>query len=619
MNPKKFSLIALLCLLCGWTSHAEITVRAYFDPPEIALGDQARYIVEITENDTESMPDTERVTSLPIPETSGLTLRNGRTSSTQQTRIVNSEKTFTTIQTLAVDAVPSATGNYTIPGYQLEYKGNAYPVPVSSLNVLERGADAGPTINELIFLKLDAPETLYLGQTIETHLKLYVSSEARLRGLHDFQKQADGFTSSQLPDDSTESSEIVNGYRYRVISWPIQLTPIRSGMQDLSFQFTLSAQLPNRDSRQNQNRGFNSPFGSSIFDDFFNQTTEQFTVFTDPMQIDVQALPLANQPASFSGAIGDFNLQVFADSESTSVDEPIMLSLKLSGTGNFDRINGPEFPDSAQWRHYKPETSFEAKDASGTRGTKRFDYVFIPQEAGPLKLPEVKFAFFDPETEEYVELASPAIEVEVKPSLRPRVAPQSAPKTTDTSSSLTTPSPTTDLPAVSQKERLLTLDYQPNPGKQIDSNPLNSIWFWAVNLVIAASAIGYLLYRKRIRSRDPVEHARVTAAKSDCKASMKAAEEALAQNSVADFYHAAERAIRAKLSAQSKRSYYAASSNEIVSALESASLSSEQMARIQSILSTNNALRFSGQKHATESMAKCKNMHSQLIQIIKQL
>ena len=100
-------------------------------------------------------------------------------------------------------------------------------------------------------------------------------------------------------------------------------------------------------------------------------------------------------PKSFSGAIGQFNIGVNVDNKSTRVNEPIMLSLKLSGTGNFDRIQAPELLKTDDWRSYPPESNFEADPVNELRGTKRFDYIFVPEKSGTLTLPEVNFSFSD--------------------------------------------------------------------------------------------------------------------------------------------------------------------------------------------------------------------------------
>jgi hypothetical protein len=124
-----------------------------------------------------------------------------------------------------------------------------------------------------------------------------------------------------------------------VLNWTVSITPIQTGAQDLNFQFTVSASLPGQNNRSRDPLGGRG-FGSSLFDDFFTRS-ERFTLYTKPTTVEVLALPTVDKPASFTGAIGDFAMQVYTDRNQTQEGEPIMLSVEISGSGNFDRINGP--------------------------------------------------------------------------------------------------------------------------------------------------------------------------------------------------------------------------------------------------------------------------------------
>ena len=96
MHRFKFTLLLLPWLLALSTS-AEINVTAIFNPPRIALGDKAQYVLEIKETSTSEQPEIERVTSLPIPQSGGLDLTNGRTATSQQTSIINGAREYSVI------------------------------------------------------------------------------------------------------------------------------------------------------------------------------------------------------------------------------------------------------------------------------------------------------------------------------------------------------------------------------------------------------------------------------------------------------------------------------------------------------------------------------------------
>ena len=590
----------ILALFTTSTLIAEIRVSTRFEPARVPAGSTSKYIVEIVETDDSAMPTTEQITSLPIPSDGGLTLRNGRTSTGQSTRITNGIREYTSTQQLIIDAVSSSAGSFTIPAYIFEYKGGRLQAPATTLTVAERSADDAPTVDELIFLKADAPQQLYVGQTTPITLKLYISSSVKLRGLNAFERNADGFTISELPEESSEGVEMLNGSRYNVYSWPLTITPISAGPQDLNFQFTLSAQMPD----QRNTRG--SQFGGGMFDNFFGRS-ERFNIYTPPTQIDVRTLPTKGKPKSFSGAIGDFNMKVTTDTNATRVEEPIMLSLKLSGRGNFDRIKGPELPKTRGWRNYQPEAAFEVDDPQALTGVKRFDYVFIPEQAGSLKLPEVSFSFFDPQTEEYVELTSPALTVKVAPSNRPAIA--TAPTESDDQDA----APAINLTkALSPEELLITLDYRPKPGRLIETDLLSSPWFCSLNSAafVALTAASIVIYRRK-RLHQNADYALAHQAKQALKATVRESQ----SNDAATFYRCAQEAIRLAATTRMKRNLRSADFAELEALFKQSQVADNIIEQARALFNEADNHRFSGRTHN----ADLQSARTQLNTILKAL
>ena len=190
-----------------------------------------------------------------------------------------------------------------------------------------------------------------------------------------------------------------------------------------------------------------------------------------------------------------------------------MLSLKLSGKGNFDRIQGPKLPEAQNWRSYPPESVFESDESQPLEGTKRFDYVFIPEKTGTLELPEVSFSFFDPEVKKYVESTIPAITIEVAPSERP-VIPVPTPENT---MATTTPgSSVNPVKSISPEDLLLTLDYRPKSGRNLSEKLITpgAFFYWINGSLFIAFCISIILtYRRRRLLNDP-KHKLVFDAKS---------------------------------------------------------------------------------------------------------
>ena len=604
MHRFKFTL-ALFSYLFALSTGAEINVTAIFNPPRIALGDKAQYVIEIKETDTSRKPEIESVTSLPIPQSGGLELTNGRTGTSQQTSIINGEREYSVTQQLIIDADAPRVGTFTLPSYVFQYKEQTLRAPSATLQVVERGADAGPTTDELIFLKTDAPAQLYIGQTTAIQLKLYTSKNVRLSGLNSFDRNADGFTISELPD-SQETSEIVNGRSYRVLNWTLTITPIQTGPQDLNFQFTVSASLPGQNNRSRNPLGGRG-FGSSLFDDFFTRS-ERLTLNTEPTTVEVLALPTVDEPASFTGAIGDFAMQVYTDRNQTQAGEPIMLSVEISGSGNFDRINGPTIPETADWRSYEPESNFQSRSAgSALLGTKRFDYVMIPKQAGILEIPEIRFAYFEPVAERYTQLSSPTIEIEVSPSGRP--AAPSGPSTQ------TAQLPSSEILPLQQEltveEALLTLDYRPSSSHQ--TSLWNSPRFWSINTVIAVGlvATGLVLRRKRRLKEDPT-YADQQSAKQELRTTKAAAQKAKVAE---DFYAQTQSAIRLAVTYRTGENHRTANIDTLCEAMLNTGISERAISQTRRLFATADALRFAG-KESNSDLAKAKSEFEEILKAL---
>jgi hypothetical protein len=604
MHRLKFTL-ALFPYLFALITSAEISVTAIFNPPRVALGDKAQYILEIKETDTSRQPEVERVTSLPIPQSGGLELTNGRTGTSQQTSIINGEREYSVTQQLIVDANAPRVGTFNLPTYVFQYKGQTFRAPTATLQVVERGADAGPTSDELIFLKTNAPDQLYIGQTTAIQLKLYISQNVRLSALNSFDRSADGFTISELPD-SEETSEVVNGRSYRVLNWTVSITPIQTGAQDLNFQFTVSASLPGQNNRSRDPLGGRG-FGSSLFDDFFTRS-ERLSIKTKPRTVEVLALPTADEPASFTGAIGDFAMQVYTDRNQTQAGEPIMLSVEISGSGNFDRINGPTILETTDWRSYEPESNFQPRTAGNTLlGTKRFDYVMIPKQAGTLEIPEIRFAYFEPLPERYTQLSSPTIEIEVSPSDRP--ATPSGPSTQ------TAPPQSTEILPLQQEltmeEALLTLDYRPSSSQQ--TSHWNNPRFWSINTVIAVGLVttGLVLRRKRRLKEDPA-YADQQSAKQELRTTKAAAQKAKVAE---DFYAQTQSAIRLAVTYRTRENHRTANIDRLCEAMLNTGISERSISETRRLFAKADALRFAG-KEPNSDLAKAKSELEEILKVL---
>lgn len=285
-----------------------------------------------------------------------------------------------------------------------------------------------------------------------------------------------------------------------------------------------------------------------------------------------------------------------------------MLSLKISGSGNFDRIKGPEMPKTRGWRNYKPESTFEPNDSQPLKGMKRFDYVFIPETAGSRKLPEVTFSYFDPNIEKYVELSAPALTVKVAPSDRPAVA-----TVVELEADQQGSAPTINLTkALSPEELLTTLDYRPRKGRHIEKDLLSSPLFYGLNgAAFLALTTSVIVICRRKRLHQNADYALVHQAKQALKVTVKEAQ----SNDAAVFYRCAQDAIRLAATVHMKRSLRSADFAELEVSFKQCQVADAVIEQARSLFNEANNHRFSGQNHSTD----LQHARTQLNTILKAL
>ena len=151
---------------------------------------------------------------------------------------------------------------------------------------------------------------------------------------------------------------------------------------------------------------FNNPFNSGVKD-------VKIPLKGDPIKVNVQDLP-DNAPASFTGAVGKFNYEVSVDKKEVKAHDPVTLKLKISGKGNIKLIDPPEISFPPDFETYDPkENSNLNASVGGVTGSKTFEYLLIPRNAGEYKIPIANFSYFDLDKKVYQEVNSPEIIIKV--------------------------------------------------------------------------------------------------------------------------------------------------------------------------------------------------------------
>ncbi len=116
-----------------------------------------------------------------------------------------------------------------------------------------------------------------------------------------------------------------------------------------------------------------------------------------PLDLVIRPLPAAGQPPDFSGAVGQFDLEVSADPTNVPHGGLVTLTMRVSGRGNLLHVIPPAAPRQDGLKAYdRRELSDRSND------TRRvFQQVLLPDESRVSRIDPVTFVYFDPRAEAY--------------------------------------------------------------------------------------------------------------------------------------------------------------------------------------------------------------------------
>ncbi|MDK9705463.1 MAG: BatD family protein [Desulforhopalus sp.] len=508
---KSFCILAcLLIVLCGSGARAEVTVEAALSHLSFPV-DQGT-LLTITVNGAS------RISNIELPEIAGVSLQNRGQSS--RINIINGSMSAALTNTFLVQA--QKPGTYTIPPIRVHVGNEAVITKALSFEVTAvqsgPGGAAERTPEEVAFIRIAELADHYPGEIVPIKIKAYFSQRYRvdinslpiLRG--------DGVVMPPLREKPLQSQEMVNGLPYHVLSWDTTLSGIKAGKHPLSLSMEASLLIPQK-RRQSSPFGGGGLFDDSIFNDpFFDSVLggaqrKPIEVTSPEAVFNVIPLPDADQPKNFVGAIGDFTLKVTASQQAVDIGEPIKLTLEIAGSGNFDRVEAPLFPEDPNWKTYSPTANFTSQGNSYT-GVKIFDQAIVAKSPAVQEIPPLSFSFFDPVKKTYITKTSTAIPIKVKgsaaaPAPPPATPAATAPTTSASPAAPATPAAPQTQPALASTSRgidgLAPLMIDPGTFSKKITPLFARVWFIGLVLfcLLALFALGLWQLRQRKLADNP--------------------------------------------------------------------------------------------------------------------
>jgi len=297
---------------------------------------------------------------------------------------------------------PRKKGKLTIGSATVEADGKRLSTKPISVEVVE--AKAGSLSEEqkaYIRAELSTTEA-YIGQQITLNYKLYTTVDVESFNIL---QEADyqGFYATDVRRyNSRVMREVVNGVQYTTkILKQVALYPQQTGQLTIS---PINVQIGVIKEGSNRSRSF-----------FFQPEVRRIPATTEPVTVNVKPLP-EDAPPAFSGAVGNYSINVNLAPTDVSTDDAITLLMTVRGDGDIKRVRPPELQVPEGFELYDPKVVKEATFETGKKivGKKLFEYLLLPTEAGTYNF-NPTFTYFSPDSTAYVTLEGGAYQLQVRP------------------------------------------------------------------------------------------------------------------------------------------------------------------------------------------------------------
>jgi hypothetical protein len=336
-----------------------------------------------------------------------------QTSYSSSTQIINGKMSHSTTYSYVYYLQSVNAGKYVIAPAVFTIKGKSYSSDSLHIEVIGAGsqqqnaASGGNTgagnqdvenAGNDIFVNLSLNrKEVYIGEYIAATVKLY--TRVNLSGINEIKNPPfNNFLKSDItvPPLTSLKQENVRGTIYGTgVVQQFLLYPQVTGEIEIDpVQISVLVQ---------QKAGQSDPF----FGDFFTSyQTVPRTVANRTLKVNVKPLP-GIKPADYSGVVGQLNIKSVLNKDTVNVNDPVNLTITVSGNGNLKVAASPSLKLSPDIEVYDPKITDDIKNSiNGTSGQKTFEFLLIPRHNGDYTIPPVTYSYFNPLSARYEKLTT---------------------------------------------------------------------------------------------------------------------------------------------------------------------------------------------------------------------
>ncbi|MEO8622461.1 MAG: hypothetical protein ABI625_15420 [bacterium] len=153
---------------------------------------------------------------------------------------------------------------------------------------------------------------------------------------------------------------------------------------------------------------YSLPLSTSFF-----SREESFELRTDSVRFLALDVPVEGRPSDFAGAVGAVDASSRVSTQRARMGDPVVLTLRLEGSGNVKLWPRP--PLRLGWASVAQGAERVQVDTSQARvrGTKEFDWLLTPRQAGQQQVPAIEYPFFDPDRRTYSDARTTALTLDI--------------------------------------------------------------------------------------------------------------------------------------------------------------------------------------------------------------
>jgi len=318
---------------------------------------------------------------------------------------------------------PRSIGKFSIGAAAVSVKGQTLRSAQLTIEVVKGSAKQAKTdqgnqqdvstkeIGENVFIRAIVDKnSVYQGEQVTVTYKLYTRlniQSPQISKLPSYQ----GFWSEEIETSNqiSFSRENYNGKLFNVATLKkAALFPTQAGELSVTpFELKIPVLIQRK-------RKSNSPFDDFFNDPFFGRTESvEFTAKSNTVKIKVLPLP-QTAPSTFSGAVGNYSMQTSLDKKHVQQNEPITFKVLLSGEGNINLLEFPQWQIPNGFEKYEPKVSATISRSGVINGGKSFELLVIPRVSGTFEIPSMQFTFFNPKKKQFQTLSSSSFTVTVE-------------------------------------------------------------------------------------------------------------------------------------------------------------------------------------------------------------